>query len=143
MSVILAVSDTKPADGELVNVAKLDMFVDKLPGMPKIYKFEMKNGVHVSKSLEIGMFMKRWVFSFQNFLLCPISSSLLSSLPSIDRKSFGLNVKSSAIDEDGDAKVFGMGELATISAYISLYSCTRLDIWLCSPSFAIPFELTE
>ncbi|KAK9157598.1 hypothetical protein Scep_004172 [Stephania cephalantha] len=44
----------------VVNVAKLDMFVDKLPGMPKIYGFEMKNGVHVSKSLEIGMFMKRW-----------------------------------------------------------------------------------
>ncbi|KAK9107937.1 hypothetical protein Syun_023948 [Stephania yunnanensis] len=43
------------------------------------------------------------VFYFQNFLLCPISSSLLSSLASIDWKSFGLNVKSSAIDEDGDA----------------------------------------
>ncbi|KAK9157227.1 hypothetical protein Scep_003801 [Stephania cephalantha] len=38
----------------------------------------------------------------------------------LDWKSFGLNVKSKgAIDEDGDA-VFGMGELATISAYISL-----------------------
>ncbi|KAK9083433.1 hypothetical protein Scep_029904 [Stephania cephalantha] len=103
ISVILAVGDTKPIDGELVNVAKLNMFVDKLPGMPKIYGFEMKNGVHVSKSLEIGMFMKRWVFYFQNFLLCPISSSLLSSLANIDCKSFGLNVKSSAIDEDGDA----------------------------------------
>ncbi|KAK9093094.1 hypothetical protein Syun_028005 [Stephania yunnanensis] len=43
------------------------------------------------------------VFYFQNFLLCPISSSLLSSLASIDWKHFGLNVKSSAIDEDGDA----------------------------------------
>ncbi|KAK9100572.1 hypothetical protein Scep_024002 [Stephania cephalantha] len=60
ISVILAVGDTKLADGELVNVAKLDMFVDKLSCMPKIYGFEMKNGVHVSKSLEIGMFMKRW-----------------------------------------------------------------------------------
>ncbi|KAK9157915.1 hypothetical protein Scep_004489 [Stephania cephalantha] len=40
---------------------------------------------------------------YLNFLLCPISSSLLSSLASIDWKSFGLNVKSSAIDEDGDA----------------------------------------
>ncbi|KAK9087462.1 hypothetical protein Syun_029856 [Stephania yunnanensis] len=39
----------------------------------------------------------------ENFLLCPISSSLLSSLASIDRKSFGLNVKSGAIDEDSDA----------------------------------------
>ncbi|KAK9169348.1 hypothetical protein Syun_001488 [Stephania yunnanensis] len=61
ISVVLAVGDTKPADGELVNVAKLDMFVNKLPDIPKIYGFEMKNGVHVSKSLEIGMFMKRWV----------------------------------------------------------------------------------
>ncbi|KAK9106687.1 hypothetical protein Syun_022698 [Stephania yunnanensis] len=43
------------------------------------------------------------VFYFQNFLLCPISSSLLSSLASIEWKSFGLNVKSSAIDENGDA----------------------------------------
>ncbi|KAK9140061.1 hypothetical protein Scep_009742 [Stephania cephalantha] len=43
------------------------------------------------------------VFYFHNFLLCPISSSLLSSLASIDWKSFSLNVKSSAIDEDGDA----------------------------------------
>ncbi|KAK9151735.1 hypothetical protein Syun_010044 [Stephania yunnanensis] len=43
------------------------------------------------------------VFYFQNFLLCLISSSLLSSLASIDWKSFGLNVKSSAIDEDGNA----------------------------------------
>ncbi|KAK9133400.1 hypothetical protein Scep_012928 [Stephania cephalantha] len=39
----------------------------------------------------------------KNFLLCPISSSLLASAASIDWKSFGLNVKSSAIDEDGDA----------------------------------------
>ncbi|KAK9120979.1 hypothetical protein Syun_018596 [Stephania yunnanensis] len=66
--VILAVGDTKLADGELVNVAKLDMFVDKLPGMPKIYGFEMKNGVHVSKSLKIGMFMKRWDYLTTSFV---------------------------------------------------------------------------
>ncbi|KAK9118172.1 hypothetical protein Scep_016265 [Stephania cephalantha] len=104
-SVILAVGDTKPKQmDELVNVAKLDMFVDKLPDMPKIYGFEMKNGVHVSKSLEIGMFIKRWVrFLFPE--LSPMPNFLIASRPlaSIDRKSFGLNVKSSAIDEDGDA----------------------------------------
>ncbi|KAK9151530.1 hypothetical protein Syun_009839 [Stephania yunnanensis] len=82
-------------DGELMNVVKLDMFVDKLPDIPKIYGFEMKMGFMYPSLL-------RLVFYFHNFLLSPISSSLLDSLASIVWKSFGLNVKSSAIDEDGD-----------------------------------------
>ncbi|KAK9091707.1 hypothetical protein Sjap_024884 [Stephania japonica] len=59
---VFLISDIKWADGELVNVTKLEMFVDELPDMPKIYGFEMKNGVPISKSLEIGMFMKKWKF---------------------------------------------------------------------------------
>ncbi|KAK9104591.1 hypothetical protein Scep_021435 [Stephania cephalantha] len=81
--VILAVGDTKSADGELVNVAKLDMFVDKLPGMPKIYGFEMKNGVHVSKSLEIGMFMKRWLGPLPSLRVDVVSAGGGAALPSL------------------------------------------------------------
>ncbi|KAK9119724.1 hypothetical protein Scep_017817 [Stephania cephalantha] len=62
------------------------------------------------------------VFYFQNFLLCPISSSLLSSLASIDWKSFGLNVKSSAIDEDGHAVL----EWENLPPYSHIYIAIHL-----------------
>ncbi|XAR72266.1 Bilirubin oxidase [Bertholletia excelsa] len=50
------------AEEELVNVSKLEMFVDDLPDMPRIDGFEVVNGVLRPKSLTIGMFSKKWKF---------------------------------------------------------------------------------
>lgn len=46
---------------KLVNASKLEMFVDELPHMPKIYGYDVADGVPKSKSLKIGMFKKKWV----------------------------------------------------------------------------------
>lgn len=46
---------------KLVNASKLEMFVDELPDMPKIYGYDVVDGVPKSKSLKIGMFKKKWV----------------------------------------------------------------------------------
>nr|POF08750.1 multicopper oxidase lpr1 [Quercus suber] len=50
------------AEDRLLNLAKLKMFVDELPDMPKIHGFDMVSGVPKSKSLKIGMFKKKWKF---------------------------------------------------------------------------------
>lgn len=61
------------AEDRLLNLAKLKMFVDELPDMPKIQGYDMVSGVPKSKSLKIGMFKKKWVsfflslFSFGHF----------------------------------------------------------------------------
>ncbi|KAF3953851.1 hypothetical protein CMV_020737 [Castanea mollissima] len=50
------------AEDRLLNAAKLKMFVDELPDMPKIQGYDMVSGVPKSKSLKIGMFKKKWKF---------------------------------------------------------------------------------
>lgn len=49
-------------EDEVLNPAKLKMFVDKLPQMPRIHGFRLVNGSYKAKSLKIGMFMKKWKF---------------------------------------------------------------------------------
>nr|CAN78466.1 hypothetical protein VITISV_028234 [Vitis vinifera] len=49
-------------DDRLIKISQLKMFVDELPDMPKILGFDVVNGVPVSKSLQIGMFSKKWKF---------------------------------------------------------------------------------
>ena len=61
------------AEDRLLNPAKLKMFVDELPDMPKIHGFDMVSGVPKSKSLKIGMFKKKWVsFSLYFLFLSPV-----------------------------------------------------------------------
>jgi hypothetical protein len=60
----------------LLNSSTLEMFVDQLPHLPKILAYDVVSGVPKSKSLEIGMFNKKWVscmpFSFLFFFLLSI-----------------------------------------------------------------------
>ncbi|XP_043695308.1 multicopper oxidase LPR1 homolog 1-like [Telopea speciosissima] len=42
--------------------ASLQMFVDELPQIPKLYGFSMENGSAVTGFLTIGMFQKKWKF---------------------------------------------------------------------------------
>lgn len=61
--------DTNAAD-RLIKISQLKMFVEELPDMPKILGFDVVNGVPVSKSLQIGMFSKKWVpFTSSSFFL--------------------------------------------------------------------------
>lgn len=53
--------NTSWAEDRLVNLTRLQMFVDELPDMPRIQGFEVVNGIPKSKSLNIGMYMKKWV----------------------------------------------------------------------------------
>lgn len=46
----------------LVNLSKLEMFVDELPDMPRIHGYHVSNGVPKPKSIKIGMFKKKWKF---------------------------------------------------------------------------------
>ena len=57
--------DTSP----LLNSSKLEMFVDELLDMPQILGFDSVYGVPRSKSMEIGMYSKKWVSGFCLFLL--------------------------------------------------------------------------
>lgn len=50
------------ASDHLIDASKLNMFVDDLPLIPTIPAFHVSDGVPESKSLEIGMFMKKWKF---------------------------------------------------------------------------------
>ncbi|KAH0875635.1 hypothetical protein HID58_072997 [Brassica napus] len=52
---------TKPEE-RLFNIEKLEMFVDKLPHIPTLHGFHIVNGVLKPKSLQIGMFFKKWKF---------------------------------------------------------------------------------
>lgn len=58
---------TKPEE-RLFNIEKLEMFVDELPHIPTLHGFHIVNGVLKPKSLQIGMFFKKWVFCFISFL---------------------------------------------------------------------------
>lgn len=44
--------------------ALLTMFVDELPRMPKLHGYSMLRGAPVPAHLTIGMFSKKWVYSF-------------------------------------------------------------------------------
>ncbi|XP_047341728.1 multicopper oxidase LPR2-like [Impatiens glandulifera] len=46
----------------LINVSRLEMFVDDLPDMPRLQGFDIINGIPVSKKLNISMFQKKWRF---------------------------------------------------------------------------------
>lgn len=63
---------TPIAEDRPLNSSGLEMFVDELPHLPKILGFDIVSGVPGSKSLEIGMFEKKWVrFStLISFLFC-------------------------------------------------------------------------
>ncbi|TKY50951.1 Multicopper oxidase LPR2 [Spatholobus suberectus] len=50
------------ASDHLVDVSKLEMFVDELPDMPRILGYHVLDGVPKSESLKIGMFKKKWKF---------------------------------------------------------------------------------
>ncbi|XP_052205913.1 multicopper oxidase LPR1-like [Diospyros lotus] len=50
------------AEDRLINVTKLEMFVDDLPDMPRLKGFDFVNGGHAPGSLTIGMFHKFWKF---------------------------------------------------------------------------------
>jgi hypothetical protein len=63
---------TSVAQPWLLNSSTLEMFVDQLPHLPKILAYDVVSGVPKSKSLEIGMFNKKWVscpFLFSPFYL--------------------------------------------------------------------------
>ncbi|CAH8308467.1 unnamed protein product [Eruca vesicaria subsp. sativa] len=57
----LVAGGTKPEE-RLFNIEKLEMFVDKLPHIPSLHGFHIVNGVLKPKSLQIGMFFKKWKF---------------------------------------------------------------------------------
>ncbi|XP_061991620.1 multicopper oxidase LPR2 [Rosa rugosa] len=50
------------AEEKLVNLTRLQMFVDDLPDMPRIQGFEVVNGVPKPRSFKIGMYEKKWKF---------------------------------------------------------------------------------
>ncbi|KAF5202531.1 Multicopper oxidase lpr1 [Thalictrum thalictroides] len=62
-SFLFFTENTRLADGSLlISPSKLTMFVDELPDMPRIQGYNIKNGVNLPKSLEIGMYHKKWKF---------------------------------------------------------------------------------
>ncbi|KAF4394286.1 hypothetical protein F8388_005920 [Cannabis sativa] len=61
--IVLELSGESWGEDRLLNPGKLKMFVDELPEMPKIPGFHLSShGLPKSKSLKIGMFMKKWKF---------------------------------------------------------------------------------
>ncbi|VFQ80614.1 unnamed protein product [Cuscuta campestris] len=50
------------AESIILRPSKLEMFVDKLPHMPRIKGYDVVHGRPVPKSLNIGMFHKKWKF---------------------------------------------------------------------------------
>ncbi|XP_061368899.1 multicopper oxidase LPR2-like [Gastrolobium bilobum] len=62
LALLGAVTSSSFSDNYLVDASKLEMFVDELPDMPRILGYQVLNGVPKSKSLNIGMFKKKWKF---------------------------------------------------------------------------------
>ncbi|KAJ4839372.1 Multicopper oxidase lpr2 [Turnera subulata] len=50
------------AEDRLISPSKLKMFVDELQDMPRVFSYEVVNGVTKSKPLTIGMYRKKWKF---------------------------------------------------------------------------------
>lgn len=57
----LFISEEEDMKDELLDPAKLRMFVDEIPDMPRLKGFDFINGVPKPKTLKIGMFVKKWV----------------------------------------------------------------------------------
>ena len=66
---VFTTSSLAQDNSPLLNSSKLEMFVDELLDMPQILGFDSVYGVPRSKSLEIGMYSKKWVSGFCFFLL--------------------------------------------------------------------------
>ena len=66
---VFTTSSLAQDNSPLLNSSKLEMFVDELLDMPQILGFDSVYGVPRSKSLEIGMYSKKWVSGFCLFLL--------------------------------------------------------------------------
>lgn len=66
---LLGVLTASLPQARLLNSSNLEMFVDQLPHLPKILGFHLVSGIPKSKSLEIGMFKKKWVICFFFFIL--------------------------------------------------------------------------
>lgn len=49
------------AGDALLNMSKLEMFVDELVDMPRVQGFEVADGIPRPKSLKIGMYRILWV----------------------------------------------------------------------------------
>lgn len=49
---------------QLFEVGKLEMFVDELPDMPRLNGFHSVHGLLTPTSLQIGMFLTKWVLFF-------------------------------------------------------------------------------
>ncbi|XP_021887105.1 multicopper oxidase LPR2-like [Carica papaya] len=58
----LFISEEEDMKDELLDPAKLRMFVDEIPDMPRLKGFDFINGVPKPKTLKIGMFVKKWKF---------------------------------------------------------------------------------
>ncbi|KAI9074063.1 hypothetical protein K1719_043990 [Acacia pycnantha] len=61
-SLLISSSSSSINDNNLIDVSKLEMFVDELPDMPRIHGYKLVHGVPKPKSLRIGMFDKKWKF---------------------------------------------------------------------------------
>lgn len=59
---LIMMSSSVRAEDRLINTSKLEMFVDKLPDMPRVQGFDIVDGVPKPKSLDIGMYETRWKF---------------------------------------------------------------------------------
>ncbi|KAJ6853604.1 multicopper oxidase LPR2-like [Iris pallida] len=60
---LLAAADDDGNGDLLISPAKLEMFVDELPDMPKVYGFRLnKDGAPAAAHVTIGMYQKKWKF---------------------------------------------------------------------------------
>jgi hypothetical protein len=66
---LLLVLTASLPQARLLNSSNLEMFVDQLPHLPKILGFHVVSGIPKSKSLEIGMFKKKWVIYIYIYML--------------------------------------------------------------------------
>ncbi|XP_020593160.1 multicopper oxidase LPR2-like isoform X2 [Phalaenopsis equestris] len=57
-----AISGSLAGGVGLVNVTRLEMFVDELPGMPRLQGYRIHNGLLEPGNLTIGMYKKTWKF---------------------------------------------------------------------------------
>jgi len=97
---LVALLGCSSASDNLVNVSRLEMFVDDLPDMPRIHGYHFVNGVAKSKSLKIGMFKKKWVcvlfffflslqllnlnfFTFCRYCTCQVLRSMVLMIASL------------------------------------------------------------
>ncbi|WCJ33522.1 Multicopper oxidase LPR1 [Euphorbia peplus] len=65
VALLLVCLPTTWAEDSVINPSKLEMFVDKLPDVPKIYAYDVVNDLPKPKRLSISMFKKLWKFHKQ------------------------------------------------------------------------------